>query len=437
MCPQSHASSTHTLLRLCLPLIVAAILLAVWVALVAAQGPSKLTRVTTSSDADMRESDQPSLSDDGTRIAFQSDSDFLGEGRPQGVTEVWLYDTATMTVTRVTSALDSDRDSRDPSISGDGTKVAFCSDSDFLEEGRPDNVQEIWLYDTTTMTFTRVTSASHSDRYSRYPSLSGGGTKVAFHIDSDFLGQIILKNQWEIWLYDTATMTLTRVTTKAGSGDRDSGSPSLSADGTKIAFQSYSDFLGQGIPNTQLEIWLYDTATMTVTRVTTASPDGRDSYNPSISGDGTRIAFYSDSDFLGQGAVDDEVWLYDTATMTVTRITTASHPDRGSYNPSISGDGTRIAFESDSDLLGQSILKNQWEIWLYDTDTMTVTRVTTAASTGLRDSYNPSLNRGGSKIAFASDSDFLGQVIADGQYEIWLREYLPRLHLPLVLRSGG
>ena len=68
---------------------------------------------------------------------------------------------------------------------------------------------------------------------------------------------------------------------------------------------------------------------------------------------------------------------------------------------------------------------------------MTVTRVTTAASTGLRDSYNPSLNRGGSKIAFASDSDFLGQVIADGQYEIWLREYLPRLHLPLVLRSGG
>ena len=68
---------------------------------------------------------------------------------------------------------------------------------------------------------------------------------------------------------------------------------------------------------------------------------------------------------------------------------------------------------------------------------MTVTRVTTAAGTGLRDSYNPSLNRDGSKIAFASDSDFLGQVIADNQYEIWLREYLPRLHLPVVLRSGS
>jgi Tol biopolymer transport system component len=63
------------------------------------------------------------------------------------VEEIWLYDTATMTYTRVTSASDANRDSSGPNLSGDGTVVAFQSDSDFLNEGRPDGVYEIWLWE--------------------------------------------------------------------------------------------------------------------------------------------------------------------------------------------------------------------------------------------------------------------------------------------------
>ena len=80
--------------------------------------------------------------------------------------------------------------------------VAFRSDSDLLNEGRPENVDEIWLYDTATLTFTRVTSASHAERYSSFPSLNGDGTVVAFHSDSDFPKQGIAEEYEEIWLWE-------------------------------------------------------------------------------------------------------------------------------------------------------------------------------------------------------------------------------------------
>ena len=119
-----------------------------------AQGGDKLTRITTAS-ASARDSYFPSLSADGTKVAFSSDSNFLGQGLPDDQFEIWLYNTATMTFTQITTASDSSRDSRDPSLSANGTKVAFESDNDFLGQGIPFGQVEIWLYDTATMTFTR------------------------------------------------------------------------------------------------------------------------------------------------------------------------------------------------------------------------------------------------------------------------------------------
>ena len=424
------ASTVRDLLRLCLPLALAAILLLLGLGLAAAQGPTRLTRITTASDSD-RDSRSASISGDGSRVAFYSDSDFLGEGRPDDVVEIWLYDTTTMTFTRVTSASDSDRNSYSPSISGDGTRVAFESDSDFLGQGITDTQNEIWLYDTATMTLTRVTTTSGTGyRGNEHPSLNADGTKVAFDGNCDFLGQGITDTQNEIWLYDTATMTVTRVTS-ASDSDRRSTSSSLSADGKRIAFSSDSDFLGEGRLEDVDEIWLYDTATMTVTRVTSASNDNRESHGPSLSADGKRVAFFSDSDFLGQGILlmQDEIWLYDTTTMALTRVTVASGSNRDSSSPSVNADGSRVAFQSDSDLLNQGIMDNQTEIWLYDTATMTFTRVTTSSGGANRDSVLPSLSVDRTAVAFHSDSDFMSQDIPRYQYEIWLWEGLPGLGL--------
>jgi Tol biopolymer transport system component len=158
------------------------------------------TRVTSATDIN-RDSWHPHLSPDGTIVVFSSDSDFLDEGRTDNVFEIWLYDTVAMTYTRVTSATDMGRDSYDASFNGDASLLAFRSDADFLDEGRPDNVTEIWLYDTVGMTYTRVTSATGVGRNSSEPSLNASGTVIAFDSDCDFLDEGILDNQFEVWLH--------------------------------------------------------------------------------------------------------------------------------------------------------------------------------------------------------------------------------------------
>lgn len=421
---------------LIMSLALAAALLVLIQSTFAAPRLGSLTRITSASD-DLRDSWRASLSADGTVVALESDSDLLNEGRPAYADEIWLYDIETLTYTPVTSSSGELRDSQTPSINADGTVVAFKSDSDLLNEGRPYGVGEIWLYDTATMTYTRVTSASDNLRDSWFPSLSGDGTMVAFSSDSDMLNEGRPDDVMEIWLYDTATMTCTRVTS-ASHGLRDSRSASLSADGTVLAFSSDSDLLNEGRPDDVMEIWQYDTKTMKYTRVTSASDGLRDSNNPSLNVDGTVVAFHSNSDFLNEDRPDNvwEIWLYDTVTMTYTRVSSASDNLRNSTNPDLSANGTVIAFKSDSDFLNEGRPDDVMEIWLYDTVTMTYTRVT-SASDDLRESRAPSLSGDGTMVAFISDSDFLNEGRLDDVMEIWLWEEFEfdHIYLPLVLRK--
>ncbi|MCL4299337.1 MAG: PD40 domain-containing protein [Anaerolineae bacterium] len=430
----------HRLLRCAGSMLLAIGLLGLALGMV--QGAGSLTRVTTASPAN-RDSGFPSVNADGSKVVFMSDSDFFNQGIGTLETEIWLYDTKTLTLTRLTTkAGDGFRQSLLPSISAAGSKVVFQSDSDFLGQGIQSLNQEVWLYGTTTMVFTRVTTSPDRQLDIFVPKISADGRKIVFQSDSDFFGQGIQPYQDEIWLYDTQTMTFTRLTT-ASHPNRRSNNPNLTADGTKITFSSDSDFLGSGIPAGQSEVWLYDTGTMSLTRITTASHPNRSSYNTNISADGKKIAFQSDSDFLGQGIPDNqtEIWLYDMATKALTRITTASDENRDSYISSINADGTKIAITSDSDFFGQGIPDSQEEIWLYNTATMTLTRITTA-SAPLRDSSTASLSADGTTIAFNSLSDFLGQGIPTDQLEIWLyrQNDIPnegifyKTYLPLVLK---
>jgi RPA family protein len=396
------------------------------------------TRLTSATGSGDRQSLLASSNAKGEVVVFQSDSDFLNQGIADEQWEIWLFDTRAMTYTRVTTASHSNRDSDWPSISADGNVIAFQSNSDFVNEGRPANIREIWRYDTMAMTYTRITSASHSNRESSHPSLSANGAVIAFESDSDFLNEGRPDNSSEIWLYDTDTMTYTRVTSSnTGTGNRQSFLPSLNDDGTIVAFVSNSDFFGQEIDADQYEIWVYDTTTMTYTRITSASHDNRDSSMPRLNNDGTVVVFESDSDFLGQGIEDEqwEIWLYDTATMTYTRITSASPSNRDSTWPRMSADGTTIVFQSDSDFLGQGIEDERWEIWLYDTTVMTYTRVTSASHNN-RDSAWPSVSADGKVVTFQSNSDFLEEGLSDNTSEIWqYKKVQSWMYLPILLKE--
>ena len=86
------------------------------------------------------DSNTPSINPDGTRIAFTSNADIIG-GNPDGNFEIFLFDTLGA-FTQITD--EAAGDSILPSINEDGTRIAFFSNSN-IRGGNPDGNFEIYL----------------------------------------------------------------------------------------------------------------------------------------------------------------------------------------------------------------------------------------------------------------------------------------------------
>ncbi|WP_420630626.1 TolB family protein [Candidatus Leptofilum sp.] len=380
----------------------------------------------------------PSISFDGTKVAFESLADLLDEGHDVR-SEIWLYDAASNELTRVTYS-QSPGAAFDPSISADGNKIAFSSDYNFVTDQAQDGNFEVWIYDTNSKTITRAATMPDFSNAVNQPSINSDGSRIAFRSNTDLFSGTF--TGLEIWLYDSGTMTATRLT---NSGDvlRNSVEPAINADGTIIAFSSDADFLSEGILDDQQEIWYYSTNTLTVTRITTATDNLRDSVQPSVSADGTKIVFASNSDLLNEGIPSNqsEIWLYDTTTATLTRITTAVPNGRDSTDPSISADGTKIAFRSDSDFLGEGIPELGYEMWLYDISSDTYSRITYRPASG-GSNLQPALSGNGEMVAFQSSANYHDSC-APTTGEIWLASptnptinLSHQIFLPIVVKSG-
>ena len=330
----------------------------------------------------------PSINADGTRTVFDSDGDLLGQSG--GNNQVYLYDSNTNQLTQITPASSS---SANASINADGTLIALGSDMN-INGGNPDGNDEIFLLDTTTGIFTQITFTVGASNFGA--SINADGTRIAFNSNGNINGVNVGGNQ-EIYLFDTMTSTFTQVTNEVVGA---SVNPSINADGTRIAFDSPADING-GNPEGNREVYLYDTSTMLFTQIT--SDTSEDSRHPSINANGTRIAFDSTADINGGNPEGNrEVYLYNTTTGMISQIT--SEPAGFSGESSINADGTRIAFESSADINGGNPDGNT-EVYIFDTIAGVFTQITDQQS---GDSFSPALNADGTRIAFDSTSDLTG-----------------------------
>ena len=89
--------------------------------------------------------------------------------------------------------------------------------------------------------------------------------------------------------------------------------PSISADGRYVAFESPAPNLVTDDTNAVSDVFVYDCVTGTTTRVSVDSlgvQGNSDSYDPSISGDGRYVAFNSSASNLVAGdTIEGEVYL--------------------------------------------------------------------------------------------------------------------------------
>ncbi|WP_082730402.1 beta strand repeat-containing protein, partial [Sphingomonas sp. CCH10-B3] len=232
--------------------------------------------------------------------------------------------------------------------------------------------------------------------------------------------------------FAVSTFATTRVsTTGAGAQQTGGGATtgangtlSVSADGTRLVFQSSATNLVSGDTNAVADTFVKDLVTGAVTRVsvgTTGAQLGAASTLGIISPDGTRILFNNNSN----------VSIYDTATGTssVASATTGGAGLGQSFAGVFSPDGTRIAFFSyNSGAAGDT--NGNGDIYLKTlvsgaTQTGALTWISLTSTGGVGNNQNdkmPLFSGDGARIAWSTDSTNMVPNDTNGVYDVVIRD---------------
>ncbi len=201
-----------------------------------------------------------------------------------------------------------------------------------------------------------ATNGSLSDGYSYGTSISADGRYIAFTSYANDLVPDDNNGMSDIFLRDTVLNTTERISISntGEEGNYDSFGSSISADGRYVTFTSYANDLVPSDNNGFSDVFIRDRLLGITKRLSvsnTGEEGNADSYDSPISADGRYIAITSDASNLvsndNNGYCD--IFVYDQTLNSIKRVSISSTGEEGngeSNFPSISADGSLIAFES-------------------------------------------------------------------------------------------
>jgi uncharacterized protein (TIGR03437 family) len=305
----------------------------------------------------------PAVSQDGSRIAFASTDNPLGTN-PDGNSEIFLHDGARLI--QITNTTPSDISARtgegnfQPSISDDGRFIAFSSNRSLTGQNADGNF-EIYVCDTIDQTFAQLTNSS-AVVGATDPKISGNGASVTYlHRAAESTLQLLLSSR-------NGSLPARVLSTEA-EGLALSPGRAISEDGRRVVWSALT-------ASNSSQVFLFDGRNgNTVRQITTLGARVTDvPLNPTISGDGTRIAFATRRTVNGTGSNSDgsvELYTFDIPSGTLGRVTNLNNSGAtAEVISSLNDDGTLIAFNFPRLLSGPvslDVFDNNSEIYLSGT----------------------------------------------------------------------
>jgi len=382
------------------------------------------------------------LSADGKYVAFSSDASNMICADFNYSRDVFLFDRNTKEVTPLSRAKEGalgNGDSFSPSISANDNYVVFASSAKNLEEGT-EGFSQIFLYDRNTHALTLISkdaTGKPGNDNSWSPSMSADGNQIVFVSSATNLVEAVSNGKNQIYLFDriSGQMSVVSVAPDGALADDDAFSPSISADGQSILFQSYSgNFVKDASGYSPAFIYEHKTGFATPL----ISDMGIISYPVShfftdyfydlqLSPNGqfvTGIIVLESEGALNEWFFD-EIFLYDRKSGKFKIISTSSDGSFGnkdSASPKMSADSHYIVFSSEATNLVSNDTNDAWDIFVYDLEQGTIRRVSVRAD-GVQangNSYLPSISSGGRYVTFLSLASNLVDDDTNGFLDVFL-----------------
>ena len=245
----------------------------------------------------------------------------------------------------------------DAALSANARYVAFASGSTNLVPGDTNQATDIFVRDTVAGTTTLVSGGPDgepaNDFAGYYASISANGRYVAFTSSATNLVPDDLNGWRDIFVRDMRTGTTTRASVFTG-GEEIAGpsdGATISADGRYVAFTAFAANI-PGPDGTRFagqDAFVHDMVSGATTRVSVpvAGSPAQSTFQAAISADGRFVAFSATGGMTGDGG-GSGIFVRDLNAGTTVRASVPSTGDTfpDATNPSISADGTRVAFES-------------------------------------------------------------------------------------------
>ena len=387
----------------------------------------------------------PAFSSDGRYVAFASVATNLVANDGNGCADVFVHDVATGATVRVSvdsSGIEGDQASQSPDLSSDGRFVAFQSAAGNLVAGDANGKIDVFLHDRDpdgngifdegngVTTRLSVDSAGvEGDGDSQTPVISGDGGHVAFFSLADNLIANDRNGLGDVFARHLAAGTTTSPS-KGGNGS--SWDPSISADGSFVAFVSTATNFVSGDGNFAPDVYLRDLVNQT-TVLASVDSNGRQgnlaSYGPSpLSSDGRVIAFWSYASSLVAGDTNGapDVFVRDFSTGVTTRASVRSDGSEfeGAAWPGLSADGSLVAFENFKIYIGSEGTPywDDFAIELRDLGAGTTTRLdfNCAGQPPDDNCLIPSISPDGRLVGFLSMASDLAADDTNGAFDVFV-----------------
>jgi Tol biopolymer transport system component len=406
----------------------------------------------------------PSVSEDGRYVAFTSDALNLGPGLdeaelgapPKGGkrTEVYVRDLVaqrTILVSRADGVNGSPAaDAGEPSISADGTRVAFLASASHWGLAPEDGQYQVYVRDLragTTRLVSRADglSGAVADFGASAPDISADGRHVAFASEAQNLRPPGAQDGEYVYVRDLASEGTESIgpafDPKARREDPESSKPSISGDGSRVAFVSSAPLVADdrdrwGAETRFWDVYVRDRQRDRYALVSRASgPHGRPSIEgadaPSISDDGLHVAFESDDEFETLRSFGG-IYVRDLAGE-VTALAGEGEPWGGP--PAISATGRYVAFADLED--GRSPVDSGYsDVLVRDMKTgLVIDAARAPGADGVRanmPSGFPAISADGRAVAFGTRAANLSDSDGERSFDIFLRRpaYVKEKPLP-------